>query len=752
MARFRVSRAKWIRHALLLVAVGGLVVSVGAPPSALGVGQERVPQAVFGARVELVQIQVQVEDSRGNFVSGLSPSDFRLTVDGQPRNVSIAYEVDLRGDRTANLEPDPTMPPAAWRQFLLFFDLSFTTPRGILAARDAAREFVSTQVHPNDLISVATFNLVSGLRMLCPFTLDRAQALDAVETMGLARAMSITDPAGFAFVPVFEEINSLRRDPGMDLGEASPGTGGGPGAAVDPFEVFRATFADASRADFRRYREEVNEYIDQIGRLGDMLQAVRGRKHVVFFSAGFSDEVLTGQSLEEFAEDSEAIQQNRVWEVDSEKRFGSSDLRQSMQVALDSLRSADAVIHTVDTTGLPGGAEVRGGTYQDAVGGRGALNYLASGTSGTVSWNRNDFSIAMKEIEESTSTFYVIAYALEEDDPKIVELDVQVTTAGARVVSAPSRFAPPPGYAELDPTQQQLQLAEIISKGVEPEGFSFDIEAIPFAGDNDISRVAVVVEVPWLDLQAFAAPRGDNKAEVEILGYTLDDGGAMIDFFSRKVNLDLERMGAMDPANGVPFRYYDMLWAIPGHYHVRVLLRDTKAGNLGTRTVPVLVPKFNSNQLLMSGPIFIDSKRPGLVMRGVDPNDPPDRKQSGPVAYPFIIGEKELTPYVLPSVAPGEACQFYAVTHHLSRDIVSGETQVTITAEAIDLQGNAHVIDNISLVSENYDADSDATMLLLQAQMPGDFPRGTYTLKFTVLDGLSGTQAEGDVPFTIVDN
>ena len=749
MIKLRRPQTGWFRHVLLVVIIGGFVGLAGAPPSALGQPQERVPQAVFGARVELVQIQVQVEDQDGRFLSGLSPSEFRLTVDGRPREVTIAYEVDLRGDRDVNLEPDPSMPPAAWRQFLLFFDLSFTTPRGILAAREAAYEFVSERVHPNDLISVATFNLVSGLQMLCPFTLDRAQALDAVNTMGLSRAMSITDPAGFAFVPVFHEIDTLRRTGDVEMEGTSAA---GPTAGIDPAEVFISTFADAARSDFRRYREEVNEYIDQIGLLGDTLRAVRGRKHVVFFSAGFSDEVLTGQSLEEFAEDTEKIQEGRIWEVDSEKRFGSSDLRASMEVALNALRSADAVIHTVDTTGLPGGAEVRGGTYQQATGGRDALNYLASGTSGSVSWNRNDFSIAMKEIEESTSAFYVIAYPLEEDDPEVVELAVDVTAPGARVASAPSRFSPPPAYGNMNPVQQQLQLAEIISKGVEPESFSFDIEAVPFAGENDISRLAVVVEVPWLDLQALAAPRGDGKAEIEILGYTLDHGGAMIDFFSRKVNLDLERMRAMDPENGVPFRYYDMLWAIPGHYHVRVLLRDTKAGSLGTRTVAALVPKFSMSQLSMSGPIFIDAKRPGLLMRGIDPSDPPDRKQSGPVGYPFVIGEEELTPFVLPAVTQGDACQFYAVANHLARDMSSGQVQVTVEAEAIDQQGNARPISNVSLVSESYDASSDATMFLLQAQMPSDIPRGIYTLRLTVVDGLAETQAEGNAPFTIVSN
>jgi len=742
MTRLPALRARWVRYVLLVAIVGGLMVSTGAPLSALGLEQERVPQAAFGARVELVQIQVQVEDSDGGFVSGLSPSDFRLRVDGKPRDVAIAYEVDLRGERHVDLQPDPFMPPAAWRQFLLFFDLSFTTARGILAAREAAFEFVSSQVHPNDLISVATFNLVSGLQMLCPFTLDRAQVLDAVNTMGLERAMSITDPAGFAFVPLFQELDTLRKSPESDL------SGRGPEGA-DVLEVLLETFVSAARSDFRRYREEVNVYIDQIGLLGDTLRAVRGRKHVVLFSAGFSDEVLTGQSLEEFAEDSEKIEEGKIWEVDAERRFGSADLRTSMQVALDALRSADAVIHAVDTTGLPGGAGVRGGTYDQATGGRDALNYLASGTSGTVSWNRNDFSIAMQEIEESTSAFYVIAYPLEDDDPEIVELDVEVKTAGAHVASAPSRFAPPPGYAEMDPTQQQLQLAEIISKGVEPEGFSFDIEAVPFAGEDDVSRLAVVIELPWPDLQAFTASREDGKAEVEILGYTLDSDGAMNDFFSRRVRLDLRRMRAMDLVNGVPFRYYDMLWATPGDYRVRVLVRDMQASMLGTRTVPVTVPMFSADQLAISGPIFIDTKRPGLEMRGIGPGKRPERKEIGPVDYPFAVRGQELTPLVMPAVTPSEDCQFYMVAHNMPRDPGGEGSRIWIRAEAVDPRGTPHPFESVSLISKSYDEATNGTMLLYQARMPSDLERGTYNLRVNVRDEVSGARAEGVVPFLV---
>ena len=110
MARFRVSRAKWIRHALLLVAVGGLVVSVGAPPSALGLGQERVPQAVFGARVELVQIQVQVEGSWGHrwgFDAEKKYNGYSWKMEGTTTGVRSGKWVKQRLDLIKQLKINP---------------------------------------------------------------------------------------------------------------------------------------------------------------------------------------------------------------------------------------------------------------------------------------------------------------------------------------------------------------------------------------------------------------------------------------------------------------------------------------------------------------------------------------------------------------------------------------------------------------------------------------------------------------------
>jgi hypothetical protein len=67
-----------ILSALPIASVVGLVKAVVSLSSAFEAGQDEDAQATFGALVEVVQIQVQVGDSEGRFVPGLTPSDFRL--------------------------------------------------------------------------------------------------------------------------------------------------------------------------------------------------------------------------------------------------------------------------------------------------------------------------------------------------------------------------------------------------------------------------------------------------------------------------------------------------------------------------------------------------------------------------------------------------------------------------------------------------------------------------------------------------
>ena len=88
--------------------------------------------------------------------------------------------------------------------------------------------------------------------------------------------------------------------------------------ALDPEEdsAFGGAVADAieeairqvSSLEFDQYSSVVAQYTEQLGSVAEMLRTIRGRKHVVYFSQGFDDAVLTGQSLDQLSNTTEAIQ------------------------------------------------------------------------------------------------------------------------------------------------------------------------------------------------------------------------------------------------------------------------------------------------------------------------------------------------------------------------------------------------------------------------------------------------------------
>jgi len=703
----------------------------------------------FGTTVEIVQMQVAVADSLGYPISGLTRDDFRLQIDGDSRDLVAVYEVDLRRDDPDQDDDDSFVPPAGWRQWLLFFDFSFTSPWGILRARDAAMDFVGNMAHPRDLIGVASYSTVTGIQLLSPFTADRGQVLDVLGTMGLDNAPRRVDPAGFTVTAAYDELVAAEFDA---YGQQDPDSfnSGGDGTSgrfvSDDLLVaeLNEKVIDMAKSDFRRYRGEVTRYVGQLGDLGDLLTATRGRKHVVLFSQGFDDKVLTGQTLDEFEEDSDNVVNGRAWAVNSETRFGSTDLKAELLDALGQMQGADAVIHALDTSGLPGDPS------QETFLGRGtgleALNYLSQETDGQLFWNRNDLSPALETLEDATSQFYVLAYSKQAGDRSTVDVKVEIARAGAKVVSAPRKLAPPPAYVDMNEAQRQLQLAEFITKGINEEDLVFDVRAVPYRGMRQVSRLPVVVEMPFAQLRELAEMRGDGKVDLDIMAYVLDSEDRMRDVFGSSIRLDIERLGARGE---IPFRYYNMLWAIPGEHKVRVLVRESRIGRLSTRTEALDVPQFMSADLLVSDPVAIDAMRPGLLMRGLDPEAPPEHKAGGPVAYPFVVAGQELTPQVYTLTNAGGSCYFMLTAQGLGRHPFTGEEQTSLRAVAFDELGNRHVIDNIFVAMRGDDPESGTTSLVIEAQVPESFQPGAYLMQIEFIDGVAGVTVEKDLPFLV---
>ena len=122
--------------------------------------------------VYVVEVPVTVVDSSGNPVRGLTAANFELTDNGQKRAITSFDKIDFAS--TESVSAISPLNPSARRQFMLLFDLGYSSPNSLVRAQDAARKFVKESVQPRDLVAVGTVEPDRGFRMLSAFTTDRA--------------------------------------------------------------------------------------------------------------------------------------------------------------------------------------------------------------------------------------------------------------------------------------------------------------------------------------------------------------------------------------------------------------------------------------------------------------------------------------------------------------------------------------------------------------------------------------------------
>jgi hypothetical protein len=145
-------------------------------------------------------------------------------------------------------------------------------------------------------------------------------------------------PLGFTFPDFAQESSDPMANQG---GSGSMGDG-----------EFKDALARAEKMTERIYSAHVSDFIGDINRLSIALNAIKGRKHIIFFSEGFDSKVITG-TLAGLVEDDKAfVASGGVPSSDTLSRFGDTALRIKLYDALKRTASADCPIHTVDIGGL----------------------------------------------------------------------------------------------------------------------------------------------------------------------------------------------------------------------------------------------------------------------------------------------------------------------------------------------------------------------------------------------------------------
>jgi VWFA-related protein len=676
--------------------------------------------------VSLVQVPVYVTGRDGKPIRGLSASEFELDDEGARQQIIALDVVDLRRNRVEPGGP-PTLPVAGRRHFLFLFDLSFASPNETTRSRDAALQFVGKGLEPEDLAAVATVSSEQGVRLLLTFTSDRRQMVEAIRSVGLPSVTDAArDPLAFAFRTPGDPQRSR-----MYIAEQTES-----GNQLDTFSTARIYSMLAQKTADQYAEGRVQRQLHGMGALARALDAVDGRKTIIYFSEGFDARLLVGnmaRKSEDNEADNEAMLHGQFWQTDVDKRYANPALQGTLSATLAIFRRSDCTIYPIDIAGLRTDGDAQFGE----IGRRGeeSLFQIANETGGFVLRNANDLASGLDRIAEETSLTYILAYKPTKTlgPDRYHRLRVRVRVKGARV-SARAGYYESKTFGAMSALERALAAADVITHEKRESAFPIEVLGIPLTG-QPLSPVSIVIEMPVEELAGRASA---DRLPVGLYVYVTDDNGQLADYFTRRVSLDLTKQG--ENSKRGRFSYSSACHLLPGNYRIRAFVRNEADGRFAFRVVPLKVPAWGNERMWAYPPLFLAGERSVLSFR-----DAASRYHGDP--NPLEIAGEGFVPLLYPTLATADPSRICLMLFQAGSE--KGLSPFQLNATVVDPLGNERGTASVTVVGRSRPTAEGLMKLLIEFRPNGLAP-GSYSLRFVFRDADGGSPiAETQAPFRI---
>jgi VWFA-related protein len=590
--------------------------------------------------VQVVEVPVTVVDSSGNAVRGLTRANFKVLDQGKERAITAFETMDLSVKQAA-LAP---MPAAARRNFMLLFDLSYSAPRSLSRAQEAARNFVKN-LQPRDFVGVGTIEVERGFRLVTAFTSDRELI-----------ASAIGNPANFKSADPLQLANQTNIASALDTTQPMDVPMGKQGEkAAEQIRENQAAAADANaemkaqiqHANVAYVRARVEKQVDFLGALAKSLRAVPGRKQIVLLSEGFDPSVVSGRDARETgstSKDNDAVMHGEVWNVDNDARYGSTTSQTFVNRMAQFFRGSDVVLNAIDIQGVRVQNDESGARVNSNAG----LSLLAAPTGGTVFQNANDMSANFDRMLKAQEFVYILSF--QAPAAKVGTFhDLKVS-----LLNVPGRanvFARA-GYYEggaQTPQERTLSNAEIILNDIPQSDVHVAGLAAAFPSDSANAQVPVILELDGNDM---LKDLKSDKVVTEVYIYAFDADGMVRDRLYQSLGLDLKKVGERLRNGGL--KYYATLTLPPGKYAVKSLVRIPETDRKGFVRSDVTVG--SAGEVAVLPPIFVDEHPSAVLVRGIS--------HATAAADPFSLGGEHFIPAAAPRVKSGATPRFAVFVHN----------------------------------------------------------------------------------------
>lgn len=526
-------------------------------------------QPVFRTGINFIRVDAIVSDNKGNPVTDLKIEDFEISEDGKPQKPETLRLVKIdattgpsytqRTIRT-RLDEETAASDETSRIFVFFLDDYAVRRENSMAVRKPLIDFITTELAPNDLISV-----MYPLTPIDAVTLTRNH-------QGVINAIEKFEGRKYNYDP----INEVERQ-----------------------YVYKLTPDVIERLRRQVSLGAIRGIVTKLGSLRE------GRKSLVMVSEGYSATLPpqmrsdqpggygdSGRATRDpFAGDNNPME-------DRVQFTASLDLLSELQDVFNAANRHNTSIYPVDPRRLSTGefditANISGSTSQGYLASStDSLRSLAENTDGRAIVNQNDLGPGLKQIVRDASAYYLIGYTSTQApmDGKFHAIRVRVkrpgvqvrarkgywayTEADARRAEAGPRTGPPTAVAKalatITPLTNRRYVRTWMGTG---------------RGANGLARVTFL----WEPLPPTPGIRRDEARRVTLLATTL--AGDIV--YRGRLPATLAPTG-----QGAAISFD----AKPGKLDLRLTIEGDGTGTLDTEDRELMVPDLSTPELMLGTP------------------------------------------------------------------------------------------------------------------------------------------------------
>ena len=540
-----------------------------------GQAEQAKPTFQLKAQRNLVTVKVVVRDRNDRPVGNLRKEDFRLSDDGKPQDIiGFTVEAGPPGSTGGGAPPAEKTPPApialspslAQRFIILFFDDLHLTIEEAGRTRNAAWEFVTKSILPQDRVAIFT----SSGQGDADFTDDRDKLHKALFSL-VSRVRKLPDVCpDIGEYQAYETIEHNNQD----------------ATKVAFYEAYKCDCLDTGMVNqacqdhaLSRTKMEARqvwlqadtESQDSLQRIDDAirrLSAMPGQRRLVLVSPGFLTETR-GQEMDAIT--ARALRQEVVVSAIDAAGLMPRKIRGEL-IEAPELEAIKTLIETAGTASSGG-----------------VLAGLSAATGGVFFHNSNDFGEGFRQGAAVPEVYYVLTFS-----PPNIVLDgkfhsLKVTVNRRETLTVQARrgyFATEAALAGRASGQDELE--KVVFSLEEIHGLPAQITAQSAPTGNRQSKLTVVIHV---DVRELGLRRqGDRSVDKLIFHTTLfDRDGKYV--AAKEASLDLHLKDATITRLSQSGIFAKTSFPVlPGTYRIREVVRDTESKLMSALNYVVEVP------------------------------------------------------------------------------------------------------------------------------------------------------------------